>query len=104
MHKRRVDGVHKVMWAGMIAAFLGMLFLSLFFVTVGTDMSGHQSDCPFKSHQETVCGMSVFDHLTAWKSSFTVTGPSSGAVLLALGIMLVALTIAPNLLARYRDT
>ena len=93
----------RTVWAVVTGIFLSVMFLSLFHVPVGMDMSGSMSsDCPFMSHEEVICSMSTLDHLTAWKSAFMAVLPSRTLLLLAIAAVVLVLSVAPNLLRRQR--
>jgi len=95
--------VTRTVWAVVTGIFLSVMFLSLFHMPVGMDMSGGMSsDCPFMSHEEVICSMSTLDHLTAWKSAFMAALPSLTLLLLAIAAIVLVLSVAPNLLQRQR--
>jgi len=90
--------------AGMaITILLGAMFLSLFSMSSGMDMSGGMSDCPFMSHGEVLCPMNVADHIGAWQSVFQAVAPTIVLLLaVALAVATVA-SVAPHLLLpRYK--
>lgn len=102
MQREGHSGIQKVLWFGMTAVFLSVLFLSLWQMPVSMDMSGKMSGCPFMSHEEVLCSMNPLDHVSAWKSAFTAIAPSFTLLLLTLAAVGVAFAIAPNLLLRQR--
>ena len=104
MQRERHFGIQKTLWFAVTAVFLSVLFLSLFHMPAGMDMSGNMSGCPFMSHEEVLCSMSTLDHVSAWKSVFTVIAPSFTLLLLVLALAAVEIVfaIAPNLLSRQR--
>jgi hypothetical protein len=75
------------------------MFGGLFHTSMSMDMgkSGGISDCPFMSHGEVLCSMSVFDHFGAWKDAFTAIAPTFLTLLATLAAVAVAISIAPNL-------
>lgn len=79
----------------------GAMALSLFNVSHNIAGSG---DCPFKTHQETVCNMNTGDHLSAWKSAFAATVPFLALLLLKTVGFAAALIGIPYgmIYARYR--
>lgn len=81
----------------ILAFLLGAMFVSLFHVSGGMNMSGGMTDCPFMVHEEAVCAMNLTDHMSAWKSVFFVT--VSTIVLLIIAVVCITL-LAPNLLRR----
>lgn len=83
-----------------ILLFLGAMFGGLFHMTMGMDMTGNMSGCPFMTHEETLCSMSVTEHLNAWQSAFTMTVPGFALLLSVLAAAVVLVAIAPNLLQR----
>lgn len=89
---------------GIILTFLlGAMFVSLFHMSTGMDMTGGMRDCPFMSHEEVLCPMSLVDHLGAWKSAFLTTASTILYLFAAAGMVAIAVSIAPNFLtARYK--
>jgi hypothetical protein len=82
----------------LILFFLGAMFVSLFYMS-HMDMQMGMSDCPYMSHEEVVCPMSVADHIGAWKSVFLSVVPTLTLLVAAATVVLFA-TKAPNLLLR----
>lgn len=95
-------GIRKMLWLSFTTVFLSVLFLSLFHMPVGMDMSEKMSGCPFMSHEEVLCSMSTLDHLAAWKSAFSAVTPSFTLFFFTLVAAVTILAIAPNLLHRQR--
>lgn len=86
----------------VLAIFLGSLFFSLYHLTFGMSMESPMSDCPYMPHEEVICPMNLFDHLTAWKSTFISLVPE---LLLLIGFVAavgVVTSRAPNLLGKLR--
>ena len=81
--------------------FLGAMFGGLFHMA-GMEMSGGMTDCPYMSQQETICAMSVSEHLGAWQSTFTSIAPTLFTILGLLFVAVVVGQIAPNLLQEVR--
>lgn len=54
---------------------LGAMFVSLFSMSMGTNMIGEMSDCPFMSHDEVWCPMDLAEHLGAWHTTFLAIVP-----------------------------
>ena len=79
--------------------FLGAMFGGLFHMA-GMEMSGGMTDCPYMSQQETICAMSVSEHLGAWQSTFTSIAPTLFTILGLLFVAVVVGQIAPNLLQK----
>ncbi len=82
--------------------FLGAMFGGLFHVTMGMDMTGNMSGCPFMTHEEVVCSMSVLDHIGLWQSAFSAVVPSLTLLLSALVAAVLVLSVAPNLLLKQK--
>lgn len=94
---------NKVLGGMLLVAFLSVLSMSLFHMpTVGMDMSGDTSGCPFMTHEATLCSMSVLDHVGAWKSAFLAVVPGFILLLLVLVGAIVLLAVAPNLLVKQK--
>lgn len=87
----------KIFGAILIAIVAGTMFLSLFHMSMGMDMSGGMTDCPFASQGEVICSMNIVDHLGAWKAMFLSTVPT--VLFLLVGALLIsAIATAPHLL------
>ena len=86
----------------ILVAVLGTMFFSLFHMSMGMDMSGGMTDCPFMAHKEVICPMNLADHLEAWKSVFLSTTSTLTLLLAAAGIAVLITTIAPNILRKIK--
>ena len=95
-----MNRVHKIISVGLLTFFLGTMFFSLFHMSMGMDMSGGMSDCPFMSHEVMICPMNLADHIGAWKSVFLSVAPTLTLLLAAAGFGVLAACVAPNLLQR----
>ena len=94
---------NKVVGGIFLIIFLSVLALSLFHMpTVGLDMGGATTGCPFMAHEATLCSMSVLDHVGAWKSAFLAVVPGFALLLLVLVGTIVWLAVAPNLLVKQK--
>ena len=82
-----------------ILLFLGAMFGSLFHMSMGMDIAGGMSDCPYMSNEEVLCSMSIFDHFAAWESHFLALVPQLTVLLLAVAAVLTVRAIAPPLLS-----
>jgi len=91
---------NSIVTAILMILFLGVMFGGLFHMSAGMDMGGdgNMSGCPFMSHEETLCSMSVFDHLGAWQSNFLALVPTLTLLLGALVATAVILSVAPHLI------
>jgi len=83
-----------------LALVLGTMFISLFHMSMGMDMSGGMTDCPFMEHGEVICPMNLTDHMEAWKSVFLSLVPTLTLLLAAAGMAVFVASVAPNLLRR----
>lgn len=82
----------------VLTLLLGVMGTSLFGVTAHMDMS----HCPFMSHEEVLCPMSLVDHVAAWKSAFLAVAPTIVFLLSLVGGTVLIIACAPNLLvSRY---
>lgn len=75
------------------------MFVSLFHMS-SMDMHAGMSDCPFMSHEEVVCPMSLTDHIGVWKSVFLSVVPSVVLLFAVVGIAVLIGTVPPNVLKR----
>ena len=88
---------NKVVTAILTILFLGVMFGGLFNMSMGMNMTGDMSGCPFMEHGEVLCSMSVFDHFDAWETAFMAIVPTLTVFLSALAAVVVTLAVAPNL-------
>ena len=80
--------------------FLGVMFGGLFHMSIGMDMAGSMTDCPFVSSGEELCKMSLSEHVGAWKSTFMTTIPTLTLLISALAAAAVIVSVAPNVFAK----
>jgi hypothetical protein len=90
----------KILSFTILTFFLGTMFFSLFHMSMGMDMSGGMTDCPFMSHEEVICQMNLADHIGAWKSVFLSVVPTITLLLAVAGVAVFIASIAPNLLRK----
>lgn len=86
-----------------LAIFLGLMFVSLFFLSGAADMThgmSSMSDCPLMADREIVCSMNLFEHMGTWKTLFSNLIPSALTFLLAVGAAVFIATTAPYLQRR----
>lgn len=76
----------------MLFLFVGAMFVSLFYMSTDMGAMENMSDCPFMSHEEVFCPMTLIDHIGAWKSVFLAVVPAF--VLLTLVVVAVARVVA----------
>ena len=87
----------KVVASLILTFLLGAMFVSLFHMSMGMDMHGGMSDCPFMAHEEVICPMDLADHLAAWKSVFQAVAPTIVLLIAAAGAVALVATVAPYL-------
>jgi len=92
----------KTIASTMLLFLLGTMFVSLFHLSIGMDMTGGMTDCPFAAHAEVICQMNVGDHIGAWKSAFLSVVPALTLLLVVAGIAILVASVAPNLLRKIR--
>ena len=92
--------ITKILSFTLLTAFLGAMFFSLFHMSMGMDMYGGMTDCPFMSHEEVICPMNLADHIGAWKSVFTSVAPTLALLFVTAGAAVLIVSTAPNLLRR----
>ncbi len=89
--------------SGIVLVFLlGAMFVSLFHMSMGMDMSGGMSDCPFMAHEEVLCPMNLADHIDAWKTAFVAIAPT--IVFLLTVTVAFIVSVAPFLFRPKRNT
>lgn len=88
----------KIIASTILTFLLGAMFVSLFHMSSGMDMSGGMGNCPFMSHEEVLCPMNLADHLGAWESAFLATVPTVVFLLAAVGAIAMVPTLAPYFL------
>lgn len=91
-------------FAGIIlTCLLGAMFVSLFHMSTGMDMTSSMSGCPFMAHDEVLCPMDLADHIGFWKSVFLAVAPTIVLLLAAAGAVVLVLSVAPHLFSsRYK--
>jgi hypothetical protein len=78
------------------------MFVSLFHMSMGMDMTGGMTDCPFMIHDEVICSMNIADHIGAWKSVFLAVAPTLVLLLAVAGAVAFVASVAPHLFALKR--
>jgi hypothetical protein len=91
----------KILAGIILSLFLGIMFVSLFHMSGGMDMSHGMSDCPFMSHEEVICPMNLIDHIGAWKSVFVTFIPTAITFLLTLAVAILLGTKSPHFLYKW---
>lgn len=92
----------KTATAIILTVLLGAMFVSLFHLSMGMDMTGSMSDCPFMAHEEVLCPINLADHIGAWKSAFLAVAPTIFLLLAIAGLAVVMAALAPHLFALKR--
>lgn len=92
--------VRKILSITLLTLFIGTMFFSLFHMSMGKDMTGGMTDCPFMERGEVICPMNLADHIGAWKSAFLSTAPTLTLLLAVAGIAVFVASVAPNLLRK----
>ena len=64
--------------------FVGVMFGGLFHMSMGMNMTGAVSGCPFTEQGEVVCSMNATDHIESWKAAFLAVIPTLTLLLTAL--------------------
>lgn len=82
---------------------LGILYILSFGILIGreTDSPGIMVACPFTT-ASSLCTMNFSEHLNMWQSMFTAT-LDSGALLLVIGLMVLAFSVTFKSLDTSRD-
>ena len=91
----------KAFATAVLFGFVGLMFFSLS-ATIGhgdTGMYAGTGDCVFTGNHESMCSMSILDHITAWQSVFVSALVVFFAVLLIANVRGMT-QIAPHLLRR----
>lgn len=85
---------------GIILTFLlGAMFVSLFHMSMGMDITGGMADCPFMTHQEVICSMNLTDHMETWKAAFLAVSPTLVLLLAVTGAIAFIVSVVPQLFA-----
>lgn len=58
-----------------LIAVCGALIAGLHHMSVSEATHGGMTDCPFMVHDNAVCGMSLFDHISEWKTMQVALSP-----------------------------
>ena len=85
--------------AALLLSVVGITLIGVFYVVTDTDMMLGMTDCPFMTHQETLCPMTTLDHINALQSVLVSIIPSSLTLLLAFlsGMILLAVGSIPGI-------
>lgn len=94
----------KIVGISVLTVFIGAMFVSLFHMSVGMDMAGGMSDCPFMERGEVICPMNIADHIGAWKDAFVSVVPTIVTLVLAAGAISLVVSTAPFLLGAKKKT
>jgi len=92
--------VMKTIASTMLLFLLGTMFVSLFHLSMGMDMTGGMTDCPFAANEEVICPMNLGDHIGAWKAAFLSVVPALTLLLAVAGLAVFIASVAPNLLRK----
>jgi hypothetical protein len=90
----------KLLASTILLFLLGAMFVSLFHMSVGMDMSGSMTDCLFMERSEVICPMNLADHIGAWESAFLSIVPTLTLLLAVAGAAVLVASVAPNLLRK----
>lgn len=78
--------------SGIVLTFLlGAIFVSLFNMSMGMDMSGRMSGCPSMTLEKVLCPINLASHIDEWKAAFLAITPSITLLLAVLGVVSVPL-------------
>lgn len=86
----------------ILTIFLGAMFASLFHMSMGMDMAGGMTDCPFMEHGEVICPMNLADHIGAWKAAFVSVVTTVMTLMLVAGAVAFIASATPFLFAPKR--
>lgn len=92
-----INIMNKIVSIAILTVFLGAMFASLFHMSMGMDMAGGMTDCPFMEHSEVICPMNLADHMVAWKAAFVSVVPTIVTLLLVAGAVAFIASTAPFL-------
>ncbi len=82
----------KVLAMTVLIVLLGIMLATMSQISVGMGghhAAGHMIDCPFMSHEEVVCPMTVLDHLAVIRSVFSNLLPGIVVGMFALSLFLL---------------
>ncbi len=80
----------------VLTLLLGTMFVSLFHMSVGMEMSS----CTSMSPDEVVCPTNLMGYLEAWKTTFSTLIAPTLTLLLTLGAVALVASVAPHLVYR----
>lgn len=66
---------HKLITSLIFLSLGSILFVSLGGLDHHQTTLSHEADCPFMSHEDTICPMSSFDHISVIRSMLETTRP-----------------------------
>ena len=71
-------------------------------MSMGMDMSGGMTDCPFMESGEVICPMNLADHFSAWKAAFVSVTPTIVTLMLVAGAVALTASTIPFLFTSRR--
>ena len=90
----------KILGYIVLFAVVGSMSFSLFHMSTHSETHTGMTDCPFMAHNhDSICPMTLSDHLGAWKMVFTATIPSLTmlwAAMVAVAVLLVSHFFIPK--------
>jgi len=97
-----INIMKKIVGIAILTVFLGAMFASLFHMSMGMDMAGGMTDCPFMESGEVICPMNLADHISAWKAAFVSAAPTVVTLMLVAGAIVFIASTTPFLFAPKR--
>ena len=85
----------RIVSIAILTVFLGALFVSLFHMSAGMNMTGDMTDCPFMEGGEVLCQMNLADHIGAWKDTFVSATPTIVTLLVVVGTIAFVASAPP---------
>lgn len=92
--------ISKLLVLVLLLSFAGVLFVGTINVSHSFDehgMSSGMTDCPFMTHEETLCPMTALDHLAMLQNIFEATLPSIIMLTFIVGMILITFPSLPKL-------
>jgi len=90
----------KVFASTTLLFLLGVMFVGLYHMSIGNDISGKMTGCPSMSHEEVICPLKLADHIKSWQGVFLSVVPAFTPITLATGAISLLASVAPNLLLK----
>ena len=95
----------KLMGTVLLPVFFVAIFLSLHYASFEAHAgSDAYNNCPFMTHEQTLCSMNMLQHVAAWKEAFIAIVPAIFSLFVATAVLFIVRSRSPYLRTRMSYT